>query len=134
MNTKPDSLNLKDEAAALKDYWSPRILAQVNDQYVKVAKLKGALAWHKHDEEDELFLVLEGELRIEYEDRVVTLGPGDFHVVPRGAMHNPVCDKECLIALIETVTTKHTGDTKTAKTKSIDEQLGGVDYSPSGAR
>lgn len=122
-------MNLKQEAASLQDHWSPRILAQVNDQYIKVAKLKGDLAWHRHDNEDELFLVLEGELRIEYEDRVVTLGPGDFHVVPRGAMHNPVCDEECLIALIETVTTKHTGDTVTAKTKSIDEQLAGVDHS-----
>jgi len=131
MHRKPDSLNLQQEAAALPDYWSPRVLGQVNDQYVKVAKLKGDLAWHKHDDEDELFLVLEGELRIEYEDRVVRLGAGDFHVVPRGAMHNPVCDEECLIALIETVTTKHTGDTQTAKTKTIDEQLGGVDYSRS---
>ena len=131
LNTS-DSLNLKQEAAALQAHWSPRILAQVNDQYVKVAKLKGDLAWHKHDNEDELFLVLEGELRIEYEDRVVTLGPGDFHVVPRGTLHNPVCEEECLIALIETVTTKHTGDTVTPKTKSIDEQLGGVDGSASG--
>jgi len=132
MRKEPDSLNLKKEAATLADYWSPRILAQVNDQYVKVAKLKGDLTWHKHDEEDELFLVLEGELRIEYEDRVVTLGAGDFHVVPRGTMHNPVCEEECLIALIETVTTKHTGDTQTAKTKTIDEQRGGGDYSRSG--
>ena len=127
MHRKPDSLNLQQEAAALPDYWSPRVLGQVNDQYVKVAKLKGDLAWHKHDDEDELFLVLEGELRIEYEDRVVRLGRGDFHVVPKGTMHNPVCDEECLIALIETVTTKHTGDTQTAKTKSIDEQLGRAD-------
>jgi mannose-6-phosphate isomerase-like protein (cupin superfamily) len=129
---KGDAMNLKQEAAALQDYWSPRILAQVNDQYVKVAKLKGDLAWHKHDDEDELFLVLEGELRIEYEDHVVNLGAGDFHVVPRGAMHNPMCDEECLIALIETVTTKHTGDTQTAKTKSIDEQLGVGEGSLSG--
>lgn len=126
MHGKPDALNLKQEAAALHDYWSPRVLGQVNDQYVKVAKLKGDLAWHKYDDEDELFLVLEGELRVEYDDRVVKLAAGDFHVVPRGAMHamhNPVCNEECLIALIETVTTKHTGDTQTAKTKSIDEQL-----------
>ncbi|WP_405238051.1 cupin domain-containing protein [Lentisalinibacter orientalis] len=132
MHSQSDSLNLRQEAAALQNYWSPRILAQVNDQYVKVARLKGDLAWHKHDDEDEMFLVLEGELRIEYEDRVVKLGAGDFHVVPKAAMHNPVCEEECLIALIETVTTKHTGDTQTVKTKSIDEQLGLVDHSPSG--
>lgn len=91
---------------------------------MKVAKLKGDLTWHKHDDEDEMFLVLDGNLRIEYEDYVVKLEVGDFHIVPRGTLHNPVCDDECLIVLIESVTTKHTGDKVTAKTKSIDEQLG----------
>ncbi len=123
MNEKPAAINLKHEAAALDDYWSPRVLGQVNDQYVKVAKLKGDLTWHKHDDEDELFLILDGALRIEYEDRVVELETGDFHIVPRGTLHNPVCEDECLIALIETVTTKHTGDKVTAKTKPIDAQL-----------
>lgn len=116
--------NLRQEAARLDDYWSPRIVGQVNDQYVKVARLKGDLTWHKHDDEDELFLVLEGSLRIEYEDHAVDLEEGDFHVVPRGVLHNPVCDRECLIALIETVTTQHTGDRTTARTRSIEEQLG----------
>ena len=115
--------NLKYEAAKLADYWSPKILGQVNDQYVKVAKLKGDLAWHKHDAEDELFLVLAGKLRIEYEDHFVDLEVGDFHVVPRGKMHNPVCENECLIALIETKTTRHTGDLVMDKTKSIADQL-----------
>jgi len=118
-------VNLKQQAAALQDYWSPRILGQVNDQYVKVAKIRGDLTWHQHDDEDEMFLVLHGSLRIEYENHVVELGEGDFHVVPRGAMHNPVCDEECLIALIETVTTRHTGDQVTSRTRSIEEQLGG---------
>jgi len=118
-------VNLKQQAAALQDYWSPRILGQVNDQYVKVARIRGELTWHQHDDEDEMFLVLRGSLRIEYEDHVVELGEGDFHVVPKGTMHNPVCDEECLIALIETVTTRHTGDQTTSKTRSIQEQLGG---------
>ena len=119
------SLNLKAEAASLEEYWSPRIVGNVNDQYVKVAKLKGDLAWHKHDMEDELFLILSGELRIEYESHSVTLCEGEFHVVPRGTLHNPVCEEECLVALIETVTTKHTGDLEIDKTKSIEEQLAG---------
>ena len=119
-----EARNLRQEAARLDDYWSPRIVGQVNDQYVKVARLKGDLTWHKHDDEDELFLVLEGSLRIEYEDHAVDLQEGDFHVVPRGVLHNPVCDRECLIALIETVTTQHTGDRMTARTRSIEEQLG----------
>ena len=115
--------NLKKEAASLKDHWSPRVLGRVNDQYVKVAKLKGNLAWHKHDEEDELFLVLKGQLRIEYEAHFIDLGEGDMHIVPKGTLHNPVCEEECLIALIETVSTKHTGDVVTEKTKSISAQL-----------
>jgi len=119
-----EARNLRQEAAKLDDYWSPRIVGQVNDQYVKVARLKGDLTWHKHDDEDELFLVLEGSLRIEYEDHAVDLEEGDFHVVPRGVLHNPVCDRECLVALIETVTTQHTGDRMTARTRSIEEQLG----------
>ena len=119
-----EARNLRQEAARLDDYWSPRIVGQVNDQYVKVARLKGDLTWHKHDDEDELFLVLEGSLRIEYEDHAVDLEEGDFHVVPRGVLHNPVCDRECLVALVETVTTQHTGDRMTARTRSIEEQLG----------
>jgi mannose-6-phosphate isomerase-like protein (cupin superfamily) len=124
LKTSPLSLNLRREAAELQEYWSPRILGQVNDQYVKVAKIKGDLTWHKHDNEDEMFLVLDGELRIEYEDYAVILEVGDFHIVPRGTLHNPVCEDECLIALIETVTTRHTGDKVTEKTRSIDDQLG----------
>ena len=119
-------MNLKYRAASLKDYWSPEILGRVNDQFVKVAKVKGELAWHKHENEDELFLILEGSLRIEYEDKVVNLKEGDFHIVPKGTMHNPTCEKECLIALIETTTTQHTGDVVTGKTKSIEAQLKGL--------
>lgn len=117
-------IDLKKEAEKLTEYWSPKVLGQVNDQYVKVAKLKGELTWHKHDLEDELFLILAGSLRIEYEDHFVDLNAGEFHVVPRGRMHNPTCDGECLIALIETTTTQHTGDLVIGKTKSLAEQLG----------
>ena len=107
------------------DYWSPRIVGGVNDQYVKVAKLKGELVWHKHDAEDELFYIVKGRLVIQYEDGAVTLNEGDFHIVPKGVLHNPVADEECWIALIETVTTAHTGDAITERTKSVAEQLGG---------
>lgn len=123
MDTSPQ--NLRAAAEALPDYWSPRILGQVNDQYIKVAKLKGNFEWHKHDSEDELFLVLSGTLRIEYESHSVDLAEGEFHIVPKGTMHNPVCEQECLVALIETVTTKHTGDIQTNRTKTIEAQLAG---------
>ena len=118
------TVNLLEELELVNDYWSPRVVGQVNDQYIKVAKLKGVLTWHKHDDEDELFYVLKGRLVIEYEDGQVVLNEGDFHVVPKGTMHNPVAEDECWIALIESVTTQHTGDVVTDKTKSIEQQLG----------
>jgi len=117
-------MNLMEQARCLSDYWSPRVVGQINDQYVKVAKVKGELAWHKHDREDEMFLILAGRLRIEYGDRPsVDLEPGDMHIVPRGVMHNPTCDSECLLALIEPMSTQHTGDTMTEKTVSVSDQL-----------
>lgn len=118
------TVNLLKELELVDEYWSPRVVGEVNDQYIKVAKLKGTLAWHQHDDEDELFYVLQGQLVIEYEDDQVVLNEGDFHVVPKGTMHNPVAEQECWIALIETVTTRHTGDVVTDKTKSIEQQLG----------
>ena len=121
MNVK----NLRREAERLTEHWSPKIVGRVNDQYVKVAKVLGQLAWHAHAQEDELFLVLAGELVIEYEDSRVTLGEGDFHVVPKGVRHNPVCERECLLALIETVTTRHTGELEIDATRSIADQLDG---------
>jgi mannose-6-phosphate isomerase-like protein (cupin superfamily) len=119
-----ETVDLMAALESVKEYWSPKVVARVNDQYVKVAKLRGRLAWHSHEGEDELFYVLRGQLRIEYEGgRAVDLGPGSLHVVPRGALHNPVAEEECWIALIETVTTKHTGDVETPLTKTIEQQL-----------
>jgi quercetin dioxygenase-like cupin family protein len=116
--------SLERAFAAVTEYWSPMVITQVNDQYVKVAKLKGQLAWHKHDEEDELFHVVKGRLTLQFEGgREVALGPGEIFVVPKGVLHNPVADEECWIVLIETVTTKHTGDVVTDRTRSIREQL-----------
>ncbi|NOU34708.1 MAG: cupin domain-containing protein [Polyangiaceae bacterium] len=110
-------------AAALTELWSPRVLAEVDDAYVKVAKVKGNLAWHAHPDEDELFLVLRGHLRIEMEAGAVELGPGEMYVVPKGVRHNPVADEECHLLLIEKRSTLHTGDVVTEKTRSLDEQL-----------
>ena len=105
-------------------YWTPRIVGQVNDQYVKVAKLKGELAWHDHAEEDEMFFVVYGNLKIEFEDRAVLLGPGEFCIVPKKTLHNPVADEECGIMLIETVSTRHTGDLVMERTVPIEDQMG----------
>ena len=120
-----EALNLLCALERVKEYWSPRVVGLVNDQYIKVAKVKGELAWHKHDNEDEMFLVLYGKLVLQFEDGEVMLGPGDFYVVPKGRLHNPVAEEECGLALIETVTTLHTGDVETPLTKSIAEQIAG---------
>jgi mannose-6-phosphate isomerase-like protein (cupin superfamily) len=118
------TMNLRFEAERLKNYWTPRVVGRINEQFVKVAKLKGELAWHKHENEDEMFLVLRGRLRIEYQDRPpVDLSEGEFHIVPAGTMHNPVCEEECLVALIEPATTEHTGDLVIDRTVSIEDQL-----------
>ncbi len=113
----------KQAAAALDEFWSPRVVAEVDDSYVKVAKVQGSLAWHAHEQEDELFLILKGRLRIEMEDGAVELGEGEMFVVPKGVRHNPVAEQECHILLIERKSTLHTGDVKTEKTRSLAEQL-----------
>lgn len=116
-------MNLDQQFAKVTDLWSPRVIGQVNDQYVKIAKLKGEFTWHKHDEEDELFYVVRGQLTIQFEDGNVELSAGDLHIVPKGVLHNPVADEECWVMLIETVSTKHTGDVVNSMTKSIEQQL-----------
>lgn len=116
-------LSIESHFDEVTEYWSPKIIARVNDQYVKIAKLKGEFVWHAHDDEDELFLVVRGRLRIQLEDGEVQLGPGQFVVVPRGVRHNPVAGEECWVMLIETVSTKHTGEVVNERTRSIAEQL-----------
>lgn len=113
----------KQVAASLTELWSPRVIAEVDDSYIKVAKVEGSLAWHSHENEDELFLVLKGRLRIEMEDRSVDLSEGEMFVVPKGVRHNPVAEHECYIMLIERKSTLHTGNVATEKTRSLDEQL-----------
>ncbi len=118
----PESFRPERLAASLTELWSPRVVAQVDDAYVKVAKVRGELTWHRHDAEDELFYVLRGELRIETDEGDVVLREGDAYVVPKGVRHNPVADRECLLLLVERTTTRHTGDVETDLTRSIEEQ------------
>ncbi len=112
----PDhSVNLAAKAALLTDPWSPRIVAAFNDLHVKVVKVQGAFVWHDHPDTDELFLVLDGTLRIELDGAdPVTLGTGDLYVVPRGVRHRPIAEAETHIALIEPAGVPNTGDPTTA--------------------
>jgi len=113
-------------AASLPDHWSPRVIGEVDDSYVKVAKMLGTFGWHSHEDEDELFLVLKGRLRIDMEDGAVELDEGELFVVPKGVRHNPVAADECLVMLFERKSTLHTGHAVTERTRSIAEQLGAV--------
>ena len=118
------SVNLAAALETVTEYWSPRVIGRVNDQYVKAVKLLGEFVWHQHDDEDELFQVVKGSLRIQFEHQPdVIVNAGEFCVVPRGTMHNPVAEQECWLLLIETVSTRHTGDVIDERTRSLDEQL-----------
>ena len=120
----PGPVAIRAALDSLTDHWSPKVVGRVNDQYVKVAKLLGEFVWHAHDDEDELFQVIYGTLVIQLEGRDdVVLEAGDLYVVPKGVRHNPVAAEEVGLVLIETVTTTHTGDVVTERTKSIDQQL-----------
>ena len=110
-------------AHALTDLSSPRIIAEINDSYVKVAKVKGMFDWHSHDTEDELFYILKGKLRIDMESGAVELNEGEAFVVPKGIRHCPSAEQECHIILIERKSTLHTGTEITAHTRRIEEQL-----------
>ena len=116
-------INIEQSFDQITDYWSPKVISRVNDQYVKIAKVKGEFVWHNHADEDELFLVVRGRLRMQLEGEEVELNAGDMYVVPKGVMHNPIANEECWVMLIETMTTKHTGEVDSPMTKSIAEQL-----------
>src|SRR5262245_33983304 len=97
----PTSISPAGIAAGLTEFWSPRVIAEVDDSYIKVAKVHGTFGWHTHADEDELFLILKGRLRIEMDAGPVDLGVGDVYVVPKGTRHNPVAEQECHLMLIE---------------------------------
>ena len=120
----PASTSLLSQFDRVTDLWSPKVVARVNDSYIKIAKVKGEFVWHKHDTEDELFFIVKGSLRIQLQGGgEVTVGEGELFVVPKDTLHNPVADEECWLMLIEPVSTKHTGDVETDRTRSIEEQL-----------
>ena len=104
-------INLAEKLRAFDDHWNPRIVAEFNGQHLKLAKFLGEFVWHKHEEEDELFLVVAGEIVIELRDGSVTLGPGECYVVPRGVEHRPVAKAEAHVMMLEPISTRNTGST-----------------------
>lgn len=121
-----DGIEKVDLAAKLvlfSEPWSPKIVAELNGQHVKLVKLRGEFVWHHHENEDELFLVLEGRLRMQFRDREVALGPGELIVVPRGVEHRPCADGEVHVLLFEPASTLNTGDVVDERTVRDPERL-----------
>ena len=104
-------VNLHDKFSLFHDYWSPKIVGDLNDSYIKLAKLKGEFVWHKHENEDELFYVVKGELLIKFRDSDITLNEGEFTIIPKGVEHLPIAKEEVHVMLIEPKTTLNTGNT-----------------------
>ena len=115
--------NAHSAFASITEYWSPKIVGELNDQYIKLAKLKGEFVWHKHEFEDEMFLIVKGNLTIDLKDNSIELKEGDVYIVPKNTMHNPHCQKECWVMLMEPKETLHTGNVNTEHSKSISDQL-----------
>jgi len=110
-------INLATKLGLFTDHWHPRIIAELNGQQVKLAKLQGEFVWHHHEQEDELFLVLHGTLRMQFRDREVSIQPGEMIVVPRGVEHRPIADEEVHVMLFEPASTLHTGNVRDARTR-----------------
>ncbi|MEX1000492.1 MAG: cupin domain-containing protein [Crocinitomicaceae bacterium] len=104
-------INLTEKLKLFTEHWSPKILAELNGQQVKIAKIKGEFVWHKHDHEDELFLILKGKLTIEFRDKIIELKEGEMLVIPKGIEHKPVAKEEVAILLFEPAGTVNTGNT-----------------------
>ena len=110
-------INLRDKFELFSDLWSPRVIAELNENHVKLAKVRGEFVWHRHDDEDELFLVVRGRLTIHLRDRSLELGEGDLCVIPRGVEHLPVAEEVAHILLLEPKTTRNTGQVDDDRTQ-----------------
>lgn len=118
-----EKINLTQKLSLFSEYWSPKIVGELNDAFIKLAKLKGEFDWHHHENEDELFLVIKGNLLIKFRDRDVWLTEGEFLVIPKGVEHLPVAAEEVQVMLIEPKTTLNTGNVITEKTKEVLDRI-----------
>ena len=118
-----EKINLTQKFSLFKEYWSPKIVGELNDSYIKLAKLKGEFDWHHHDAEDEMFMVVKGQLTIKFRDKDVILDAGELIVIPKGVDHLPVAAEEVHVMLIEPKGTLNTGNVVTEKTKEVLERI-----------
>ncbi|THB65549.1 MAG: cupin domain-containing protein [Desulfovibrio sp.] len=118
-----EKVNLEKKFALFNEHWSPKIVGELNESYIKLAKIQGEFVWHKHDNEDEMFFVVKGRLVIRFRDKDVVLNPGEFLIIPRGVEHMPVADQEVWIMLVEPKTTVNTGDVQDEKTQTQEQRI-----------
>jgi mannose-6-phosphate isomerase-like protein (cupin superfamily) len=113
-----NKVNIKNKMGLFSEYWMPKIVGDLNDSHIKLAKFKGEFTWHKHDHEDELFFVIKGKLLIKFRDQDIYLEEGEFLVIPKGVEHLPIAEQEVHVMLIEPKTTLNTGDVQSALTQN----------------
>ena len=118
-----EKVDVFKKLSLFNEYWSPQIVGELNGQYVKLVKFKGEFVWHKHENEDELFYVLQGEFKIEFRDGIVELKENEFFIVPKGVEHRPVAENEVSVMLLEPKSTRNTGDKKNELTKENLERI-----------
>lgn len=118
-----NKVNIKQKFEQFDEHWSPKVLAELNDSYVKAAKLRGEFVWHHHEHEDELFLVVKGSLLMKFRDREVRIDEGEFIIVPRGVEHLPVADEETHVLLLEPKSTVNTGNVRDERTVEVLERI-----------
>ncbi len=118
-----EKVNLGDKLARFSEHWAPRIVGELNGQHVKLVKVSGEFVWHRHADEDELFLVLSGHLTVQLRDGAVELDPGEFLIVPRGVEHKPAAETETCVLLLEPAGTLNTGDVREARTVDVPERI-----------
>jgi len=118
-----DKVNLQEKFGSFSDYWNPRIVGELNGQHVKLVKFQGPFVWHRHEREDELFLVVKGELVMEFRDRTIHLAEGEFLIVPKEVEHRPVADRECHVLLFEPASTLNTGNVESELTRRQLERI-----------
>ena len=118
-----DAINIQEKFGLFSDHWSPKKIGELNGQQIILAKVQGEFVFHKHDNEDELFMVMKGQLIIELRERSVVVNPGEFYTVPRGIEHKPTAKEETHLLLFEPLSTKHTGDVMTDITVKAYEEI-----------
>jgi len=118
-----NKVNLSEKFSLINNYWDPKIVGELNNQYVKIAKLKGEFVWHQHEKEDELFMVIKGHLTIKLRDSNIELNEGEFYIIPRGVEHMPVAEDEVHVLMFEPQTTVNTGNADSDKTISNLEKI-----------